>query len=79
MLDTSTPLGAEVAGWAYPASTKDLLLLASTIKDKHAFEQISPWDMQAQINEQSENMVSDEEFQQAIRDLDQEIIFTKET
>lgn len=41
--DTSTPLGAELAGWAYPASTLQLLTLIASIGDQNAAKKLMPW------------------------------------
>lgn len=76
MADTSTPLGAEVAGWAYPVGMNDLFLLAASIKDRKTFEKATPWAVQADIEEKARYEVSPEEREQALRELDAEIKFT---
>ncbi|OIU88662.1 hypothetical protein [Microbacterium sp. AR7-10] len=42
-VDPSTPLGAELAGWAYPASTLELLSLMAQIGDQKAAKKLMPW------------------------------------
>jgi len=42
-LDTSTLLGAELAGWAYPASTVELLSLLAQISDQRTAKKLMPW------------------------------------
>lgn len=44
--DPSTHLGAELAGWAYPASLPDLLSLAAQIGNEKAARKVMPWVMQ---------------------------------
>ena len=41
--DTSTALGAKLAGWAYPASMPDLLTLVASIGNERAAKKIMPW------------------------------------
>ncbi len=41
--DPSTVLGAELAGWSYPASTRDLIELIATIRDEKASKKLMPW------------------------------------
>lgn len=43
--DPSTALGAELAGWAYPASTPTLLALIAQIGDRNASAAVMPWEM----------------------------------
>lgn len=43
--DPSTHLGAELAGWAYPASMPDLLTLTAQIGDAKAAARVMPWAM----------------------------------
>lgn len=41
--DPSTVLGAEMAGWAYPASMKDIFMLTAAIRDPKVARQLMPW------------------------------------
>lgn len=41
--DPSTHLGAALAGWAYPASTPDLIALIAQIRDEKASKKLMPW------------------------------------
>lgn len=41
--DTSTLLGAELAGWAYPASTVELLSLLAQVGDAKVSKKLMPW------------------------------------
>lgn len=41
--DTGTALGAVLAGWAYPASTRQLIALVATIRDRKATKKLMPW------------------------------------
>lgn len=41
--DPSTALGAELAGWAYPASMVELLSLVAQIGNKNASGKVMPW------------------------------------
>lgn len=43
--DPSTAFGAELAGWAYPASIPDLLSIAAQIGDWKAARKVMPWAM----------------------------------
>lgn len=43
--DPSTALGAELAGWAYPASMPELLTLIAQIPSKSASKAVMPWSM----------------------------------
>lgn len=43
--DPSTHLGAELAGWAYPASMRQLLSLMAQVGDQKAAKQLMPWAM----------------------------------
>lgn len=44
-LDPSTALGAELAGWAYPASMPELLTLIAQIPSRSAAKAVMPWSM----------------------------------
>ncbi|KIP93379.1 hypothetical protein RU09_06080 [Microbacterium sp. MEJ108Y] len=41
--DTGTALGAKLAGWAYRASTRELLSLIAGIGDAKAAKKLMPW------------------------------------
>ncbi|MGW9345586.1 hypothetical protein ACWGR3_28955 [Streptomyces albidoflavus] len=41
--DPSTHLGADLAGWAYPAGFRDLLSLAAAIGNEKAARKVMPW------------------------------------
>lgn len=43
--DPSTALGAELAGWAYPASMPELLTMIAQIPSKNAAKAVMPWSM----------------------------------
>lgn len=43
--DPGTALGAELAGWAYPASIRDLISLTAQIGDPKASKRVMPWAM----------------------------------
>jgi hypothetical protein len=43
--DPGTALGAEMAGWAYPASLRELLTLAAQVGDWKSARKIMPWVM----------------------------------
>jgi len=41
--DPGTAFGAELAGWAYPATTPVLLTLIASIGNKRASDKVMPW------------------------------------
>lgn len=43
--DPSTAFGAELAGWAYPATTPMLISLMAQISDQKAANAVMPWVM----------------------------------
>lgn len=43
--DPGTALGAQLAGWAYPANMLELLNLTATIGDAKASRKVMPWAM----------------------------------
>ncbi|MBN9210716.1 MAG: hypothetical protein J0I95_04270 [Microbacterium sp.] len=43
--DPSTALGAELAGWAYPASMPELLTMVAQIPKRDAAMAVMPWSM----------------------------------
>ncbi len=66
--DTSTELGAYLAGWAYRATTPELIMIAAAV-GKRALE-IMPWAITSP--EQS----SPVEVATALAQLEEEIVFT---
>lgn len=44
--DPATVIGAELAGWAYPASTPQLIGLIAQIGDKKASKKLMPWSLE---------------------------------
>lgn len=71
MNDPSTPLGAEVAGWAYPASMPQILLLSATIRDEKAAREVMPWVMRLS----DDTGPTDEELARAQAELEAGIVF----
>lgn len=69
--DTSTLLGAELAGWAYPASTVELLSLIAQIGNEKAAKKLMPWALPK--NEPSADAAEIAEAQAA---LDEGLIFS---
>ncbi|WP_247956453.1 hypothetical protein [Microbacterium galbinum] len=65
--DPSTLLGAELAGWAYPASTLDLLTLIASIGDSKASKKLMPWALPRQ-NKQTADAAEIAEAQAALDD-----------
>jgi hypothetical protein len=72
MSDTSTILGAELAGWAYPASLKDIVMLAGTLRDKDATRRAMPWSR----DWRQEEVATPEEVAQAQAELEDGIVFS---
>ncbi len=73
--DTGTAFGAKLAGWAYPASMRDLLTLAAQIGDWKAARRVMPWildDPQRNHNVPA----SPDEIASAEAELEQEFVFT---
>lgn len=58
--DTGSLLGAAVQGWAYPASHLELITLAAVVRDKKAFESMTPWALAAEIRERKSRQITDE-------------------
>lgn len=53
--------GAELAGWAYPASTHELIALTAQIGDAKAAKRVMPWAMQRASNATPEEVVAAQE------------------
>lgn len=71
--DTSTALGAELAGWAYPASFTDLLTLIVQLPSKAAMKAVMPWSMKVP-DEQAP--ATPDEIASADAALESEFVFT---
>ncbi|APZ81752.2 putative tail assembly chaperone protein [Rathayibacter phage NCPPB3778] len=69
--DPGTFLGAEMAGWAYPAKTIELLSLITAASDPKATDKIMPWAMA-----RSEKSATVEEVEKANADLESGIVFS---
>lgn len=69
--DPSTVFGAELAGWAYPASTKDLISLTAQIGDPKASKRVMPWALQRPASAATADEVAVAQAQ-----LEDEIVFT---
>ena len=69
--DPGTALGAELAGWAYPASTKDLISLTAQIGDPKASKRVMPWALQRPASTATPDEVAVAQAQ-----LEDEIVFT---
>ena len=72
--DPSTILGAELAGWAYPASTLDLLSLSAQIGDWKTARRVMPWVLE--ISRPQQPNASADEIAIAEAELESEFIFT---
>ena len=70
--DGGTVLGAELAGWAYPASTRDLIGLMAHIGDQAAARKVMPWALEVPKREQP---ASAEQIAVADAQLEAEFIF----
>lgn len=71
--DPRTAFGAELAGWAYPASMPELLSLIAQIGDKNASNKVMPWVL---AKAGSRPTVTDEEMSLAQAELEDGIVFT---
>lgn len=70
--DTSTHLGAELAGWAYPASTLELITVLGQFGKGALQARLMPW----QMAEDAKKRATPDEVAQATAELDAEIIFS---
>lgn len=71
--DPSTVLGAELAGWAYPASTPDLISLIAQIGNPKASKKLMPWALENPRG--TKPNATDEEIAEAHAELDAGIVF----
>lgn len=71
--DPSTPLGAELAGWAYTASLRDLISLSAQIGDPKAAKKLMPWALDAPGK--AEGAATDEEVAMANAELEDSMVF----
>lgn len=72
--DGSTYLGAELAGWAYPASTLGLLTLIATVGDPKSSRPLMPWVMKNPREERPSS--TPDEIAAAEAALEAEFVFT---
>jgi hypothetical protein len=70
--DPSTSLGAELAGWAYPASMLDILSLAAQIGNRKVTAKLMPWALDGGRKQKS----TPDEVAAAQAALDADFIFT---
>ena len=71
--DPSTVLGAQLADWAYPASTPQLISLIAQIGDKKASRRLMPWALE-NPNRKKPEFTSDE-VAEAEAALEEGIVF----
>jgi hypothetical protein len=69
--DGSTWLGADLGGWAYPASMPELLSIAAAIGDWKAAKKVMPWAMESPRRQSA----SAEEVEAAQAELEAGIVF----
>lgn len=72
--DGATPFGAELAGWAYPASIPQLLSLVAQVGDWKAAKKVMPWAMEG-IRKRTPQATA-AEVAAADAALEAEIVFT---
>lgn len=70
--DHATPLGAELAGWAYQASMRDLISLSAQIGDPKVSRKLMPW----AIESPGRHGASEAEVAEATAELESEFIFS---
>jgi hypothetical protein len=73
--DPGTALGAELAGWAYPASMRDLLSLVAQIGDHRVARRLMPWVLENPRREAGAKATPDE-IATAEAELENEFVFT---
>lgn len=71
--DGGTAFGAELAGWAYPASIPQLLSLVAQVGDWKAAKKVMPWAMES-IPKRTTQATADE-IAAADAELEAEIVF----
>ena len=72
--DPATTIGAELAGWAYSASTPQLIGLIAQIGDKKASKKLMPWALDNPKRKKPE--FSAEEVAEAEAALEEGIVFS---
>ncbi|MDI9889976.1 hypothetical protein [Microbacterium sp. IEGM 1404] len=72
--DTGTALGAELAGWAYPANLRELITMIATIGDRKASQKVMPWVMKNPRGAVSN--ASAAEIAEAQAELEDDIVFS---
>ncbi|WP_242864503.1 hypothetical protein [Microbacterium testaceum] len=72
-LDPSTALGAELAGWAYPASMPELLTLLAQIPSRNTAKAVMPWSMKVP---DEQTPATPDEIASADAALESEFVFT---
>ncbi|MFJ2502547.1 hypothetical protein [Microbacterium sp. NPDC087592] len=70
--DPATHYGAELAGWSYPASTRELILLVATIRDEKAVKKLMPWALQTKTGPKA----TPDEITAAEAELEADIVFS---
>lgn len=71
--DPATALGAELAGWAYPASIPTLISLVAQIGDPKSSKKVMPWSMKVPRREQQATL---DEVAAAAAELEDGIVFS---
>lgn len=72
--DPGTALGAKLAGWAYPASMRELLSLMAQIGNQKAANKVMPWVMKPP--RQREPQATPDEVATAAAELEDGIVFS---
>ena len=72
--DPGTALGAELAGWAYPATTPALIALVAEIGNPKASKKLMPWAMKNP--RQQSNGPTPDEVAEAAAELEDGIVFS---
>lgn len=72
--DPATVIGAELAGWAYPASTPQLISLIAQIGDQKASKKLMPWTLA--LSTQKKPEFTAEEVAEAEAELEEGIVFS---
>lgn len=73
--DGGTALGAELAGWAYPASMVQLITLSAQIGDSKVFRKVAPWALD-NPRRRKQNQATPDEIAAAQAELEAEFVFT---
>ncbi|WGD38473.1 hypothetical protein [Lysinibacter sp. HNR] len=71
--DPGTALGAELAGWAYPASTSELISLSAQIANPDVAKKLMPWALERPGKKEAG--ASADEIAIATAELDAGIVF----